>query len=46
VPPLCGAKWRLFIWQRKYLIVEDDENIVEVLSFNLEKEGYRGYQSL
>ncbi len=25
---------------KKILIVEDDENIVEVLSFNLEKEGY------
>jgi len=39
-PP--GSKWdHVFVAQEKLLVVEDDRNLVKLLKYNLEKEGYR-----
>ena len=39
---LPGAKWsHVVVAQEKLLVVEDDKNLVKLLKYNLEKEGYR-----
>jgi len=37
-----GSKWdHVFVAQEKLLVVEDDRNLVKLITYNLEKEGYR-----
>jgi len=38
----CGTKWKhVVVAQEKLLVVEDDRNLVKLLKYNLEKEGWR-----